>query len=171
MLQRSPTYVVSRPAKDPVANRLDARLPGSAGLRPDPLEERAAQHVLLQRCPQRPERVQEGHPRLRAMRQLAPDYDVDTHFTPALQPVGPAAVPGARRRPVRAPSARGKATVVTDTSTASPRRASGCSPARELAGRHHRHRHRAEAARSSAASRSPSTGNRSTSPRRWPTRA
>jgi cation diffusion facilitator CzcD-associated flavoprotein CzcO len=27
MLQRSPTYVVSRPAQDPVANKLRAKLP------------------------------------------------------------------------------------------------------------------------------------------------
>ena len=32
--------------------------------------------------------------------QLPDGYDVDTHFTPGLRPVGPAAVPGARRRPV-----------------------------------------------------------------------
>ena len=34
-------------------------------------------------------------------RRLPPGYDVDTHFKPALQPVGPARLPGARRRPVR----------------------------------------------------------------------
>ena len=47
MLQRSPTYVVSRPSEDGVANWLRAKLPAEARLRHHPVEERPARHVLL----------------------------------------------------------------------------------------------------------------------------
>ena len=36
-----------------------------------------------------------------AERRLPEGYDVEKHFGPQLQPVGPAAVPGAQRRPVQ----------------------------------------------------------------------
>ena len=47
MLQRSPTYVVSRPAQDPLANRLRAQAAGQARLPPDPLAQRAVRDVFL----------------------------------------------------------------------------------------------------------------------------
>ena len=40
MLQRSPTYVVSRPDQDAIANKLRKVLPDAVGVRPHPLEER-----------------------------------------------------------------------------------------------------------------------------------
>ena len=85
MLQRSPTYVVSRPAEDRLANRLRALL-----------GERAAyglirwRNVLLQqyvfwRARTHPTRVREWL--LRQVRErLGPDYDVATHFTPRYNP-------------------------------------------------------------------------------------
>ena len=47
-------------------------------------------------------------------RSLPAGYDVDTHFKPPLQPLGPAAVPGARRRPVQGDPRRASAEIVTD---------------------------------------------------------
>jgi cation diffusion facilitator CzcD-associated flavoprotein CzcO len=85
MLQRSPTYVISRPAEDRFANRL-------RGL----LGERAAywlvrwRNVLLQqyvfwRARTRPAGVRDWL--LRQVRaRLGPDYDVATHFTPRYNP-------------------------------------------------------------------------------------
>jgi monooxygenase len=85
MLQRSPTYVVSRPAQDPVANKLRARLPT-----------KLAYHVirwrnvlwgmyffrLCRRDPARAKNLILGGVRL----ALGPDYDVATHFTPRYNP-------------------------------------------------------------------------------------
>ena len=47
MLQRSPTYIVSRPAQDRVANWLRTKLPAKTAYGADALEERADGHVLL----------------------------------------------------------------------------------------------------------------------------
>jgi cation diffusion facilitator CzcD-associated flavoprotein CzcO len=85
MLQRSPTYVVSRPAQDPVANKLRARLP-----------EKLAYHLIrwrnvlwgmyfFQLSRRQPARVKQlilGGVRL----ALGPDYDIATHFTPRYNP-------------------------------------------------------------------------------------
>jgi monooxygenase len=85
MLQRSPTYVVSRPAQDPVANKLRARLP-----------KRLAYHLIrwrnvlwgmyfFQLSRRKPERVKQlilGGVRM----ALGPDYDIGTHFTPRYNP-------------------------------------------------------------------------------------
>ncbi len=85
MLQRSPTYVVSRPAQDPFADKLRRKLPS-----------RLAYHLIRWRnvllgmyffsqCRRHP-----GHAKqfiLRGVRSaLGPDYDVDTHFTPRYNP-------------------------------------------------------------------------------------
>jgi monooxygenase len=85
MLQRSPTYVVARPAEDPVANKLRARLPT-----------KLAYHLIrwrnvfwgmffFQLSRRRPQRVKElilGGVKL----ALGPDYDIGTHFTPRYNP-------------------------------------------------------------------------------------
>ncbi|ETR76519.1 FAD-containing monooxygenase EthA [Afipia sp. P52-10] len=85
MLQRSPTYVVSRPASDAMANTLRAKLPP-----------RVAYHLIrwrnvlfgmyfYQLCRRKPEQAKQlilGGVRA----QLGPDYDVDTHFTPRYNP-------------------------------------------------------------------------------------
>ena len=85
MLQRSPTYVVSRPAEDRFANWLRAKLPGKLAY--DIVRWR---NVLLgmfffNRARKRPERMKE---RLIGMvrEELGPDYDVETHFTPLYNP-------------------------------------------------------------------------------------
>jgi monooxygenase len=85
MLQRSPTYVVSRPAQDPFADKLRRKLPS-----------RLAYHLIrwrnvlwgmyfFRQCRRHP-----GHAKqfiLNGVRSaLGPDYDVDTHFTPRYNP-------------------------------------------------------------------------------------
>ena len=54
MLQRSPTYIVSVPERDPIADWLRARLPRRHGLRDRALEERGARHGVLQLLPPLP---------------------------------------------------------------------------------------------------------------------
>jgi cation diffusion facilitator CzcD-associated flavoprotein CzcO len=85
MLQRSPTYVVARPAEDPVANKLRARLPT-----------KLAYHLIrwrnvfwgmffFQLSRRRPQKVKDlilGGIRI----ALGPDYDIGTHFTPRYNP-------------------------------------------------------------------------------------
>ncbi|MGY3367622.1 cation diffusion facilitator CzcD-associated flavoprotein CzcO [Bradyrhizobium sp. GM2.4] len=85
MLQRSPTYVVSRPAQDPVANKLRRNLPT-----------RLAYHLIrwrnvmwgmffFQLSRRRPAKVKELV--LKGVQiALGPDYDVATHFTPRYNP-------------------------------------------------------------------------------------
>jgi monooxygenase len=85
LLQRSPTYVVSRPAADRIANRLRRILPSRiahAVTRWKNVTLGMAFYALSRR---RPEKVAR---RLVAMvrDQLGPDYDVATHFTPLYKP-------------------------------------------------------------------------------------
>jgi len=85
MLQRSPTYVVSRPARDAFANRLRRKLP--AGLAYHLIRWR---NVLLgmyffQLSRRQPARVKQlilGGVRM----ALGADYDIATHFTPRYNP-------------------------------------------------------------------------------------
>ncbi len=86
MLQRSPTYVVARPDVDAIANGLRKVLPDKARLRAHPGKNTLLQQVLYKRDPHGP-RQGEGLPaRAWSARQLGPDYDVDTHFTPTYDP-------------------------------------------------------------------------------------
>src|SRR3954452_3150945 len=85
MLQRSPTYIVSRPAQDPLANKLRRNLPS-----------RLAYHLIrwrnvmwgmyfFQLSRRRPAKVKELV--LKGVQMaLGPDYDVATHFTPRYNP-------------------------------------------------------------------------------------
>ncbi len=85
MLQRSPTYVVSRPAEDAVANALRKVLPSSwaYGLI-------RWRNVLLQKYFYHQARTQPKRVRRyltdRAQKALGPDYPVDPHFTPEYDP-------------------------------------------------------------------------------------
>jgi monooxygenase len=85
MLQRSPTYVVSRPAQDALANKLRRQLPA-----------RLAYHLirwrnvlwgmyffhLCRRDPARAKQLILGGVKV----ALGPDYDIGTHFTPRYNP-------------------------------------------------------------------------------------
>ncbi|HEV2817138.1 MAG TPA: NAD(P)/FAD-dependent oxidoreductase [Allosphingosinicella sp.] len=85
MLQRSPTYIVSRPSRDGLAHWLQRRLPAR-------LADRAIRwkNVLLgiyffSRARKRPEKARRTILRL-AAEQLPPGYDVERHFSPSYNP-------------------------------------------------------------------------------------
>ncbi|TKD50303.1 flavin-containing monooxygenase [Sphingomonas baiyangensis] len=85
MLQRSPTYVVSRPAEDRIANALRRVLPAAAayGLI-------RWRNVLLQQFFYKRMRANPASAKKRLLGwvrdHLGPDYDIDTHFTPRYDP-------------------------------------------------------------------------------------
>ncbi len=85
MLQRSPTYVVSRPAEDAFANNLRKWLP--AKLAYDIVRWRNVlfQMYFFNATRKHPQAAKQ---RIIAMvrEQLGPDYDIDTHFTPRYNP-------------------------------------------------------------------------------------
>jgi len=85
MLQRSPTYIVSMPAKDPVARTLQRVLPkrwsGSA-IKWFKAVTTQGSYVLSKRRPELMKRIL----RKGIERQLPEGYDIDTHFTPRYNP-------------------------------------------------------------------------------------
>ncbi|MGP7796133.1 flavin-containing monooxygenase [Sphingomonas sp. CLY1604] len=85
MLQRSPTYVVSRPAEDKVANWLRAKLPGRAAYGVTRWKNVLLGMLFYRIAKKRPEKFKA---RLIGMVRdhLGPDYDVATHFTPRYNP-------------------------------------------------------------------------------------
>jgi monooxygenase len=85
MVQRSPTYVVSRPAKDVIANTLRKLLPDALAYRLTRFKNVQMQRWVYQKTRTAPEKVKK---RLLDMvrKELGPDYDVETHFTPSYNP-------------------------------------------------------------------------------------
>ncbi|MBN8839189.1 MAG: NAD(P)/FAD-dependent oxidoreductase [Sphingomonadales bacterium] len=85
MLQRSPTYVVSRPAQDRTANWLRGVLPSRTAYGITRWKNVLFQMFFYRLARKNPEKTKE---RLIAMvrDQLGPDYDVATHFTPRYNP-------------------------------------------------------------------------------------
>ena len=113
MLQRSPTYVVSRPDVDPIANGLRRVLPETVAYRITRWKNVAMQQFVYRRTRTHPREVRA---KLLDMvrKELGPDYDVDTHFTPSYDPWDQrlCLVPNSDLfRAIRS----GKASVVTDT--------------------------------------------------------
>ena len=85
MLQRTPTYVVSRPAEDPLANSLRDRLPAKLAyglIRWRNVLMGMLFFTLARRRPARTRRRIIGWVR----DHLGPDYDVASHFTPPYDP-------------------------------------------------------------------------------------
>ena len=85
MLQRSPTYVVSRPAQDPVANKLRARLPSKLAYHLIRWRNVLWGMYFFQLSRRKPARVKQlilGGVKM----ALGPDYDIATHFTPRYNP-------------------------------------------------------------------------------------
>ncbi|MFZ5669507.1 MAG: flavin-containing monooxygenase [Pseudomonadota bacterium] len=85
MLQRSPTYVVSRPAQDALANWLRSKLPPMLAYGLTRWKNVLLTMVFYNLARKRPEKTRE---RLLGMvrEQLGPDFDVATHFTPRYNP-------------------------------------------------------------------------------------
>jgi monooxygenase len=115
MLQRSPSYVVSRPSVDPIAEKLKRWLPAKAAYRMTRWKNVLLGQYFFSLARKQPVKVKklliDG-----VQAQLGPDYDVARHFTPTYNPWDQrvCAVPdGDFFRMVK----RGRASVVTDTIT------------------------------------------------------
>jgi cation diffusion facilitator CzcD-associated flavoprotein CzcO len=85
MLQRSPTYVVARPAEDALANKLREKLPAKLAYHLIRWRNVLFGMYFFQLCRRRPE-VAKRMILGAARKQLPPDYDIDTHFTPRYNP-------------------------------------------------------------------------------------
>jgi cation diffusion facilitator CzcD-associated flavoprotein CzcO len=85
LLQRSPTYVVSRPEKDVIANTLRKFLPEMLAYNITRFKNVELQRIMYERTRTAPEKVKNFL--LRGVRKnLGPDYDVEKHFTPRYNP-------------------------------------------------------------------------------------
>jgi cation diffusion facilitator CzcD-associated flavoprotein CzcO len=85
MLQRSPTYIVALPGRDPIADFLRSKLPARVAypiVRWKNVVLQSAMYGLSRRAP----RFMRGVLRRGVERQLPPGYDVDTHFNPKYDP-------------------------------------------------------------------------------------
>jgi cation diffusion facilitator CzcD-associated flavoprotein CzcO len=85
MLQRSPSFYLSLPARDPIGDLLRKVLPerqAYAAVRWKNIRQMTALYRLCRRYPARMGRLL----RERAVKRLPAGYDVDTHFTPAYNP-------------------------------------------------------------------------------------
>ncbi len=85
MLQRSPSYVVSLPAEDPLAKSLSRWLPARA-LYPVMRWKSVLMMMLSFQFSRRRPRAMKAVIRKGIERQLPPGFDVDRHFTPAYNP-------------------------------------------------------------------------------------
>ncbi|HVU00943.1 MAG TPA: NAD(P)/FAD-dependent oxidoreductase [Polyangiaceae bacterium] len=85
MLQRSPTYVISRPSEDPAANWLRERLPEKVAYGITRWKNVLLGMAFFQAAKRRPEFIRKmilGGVR----KELGPEYDVRTHFSPRYAP-------------------------------------------------------------------------------------
>jgi cation diffusion facilitator CzcD-associated flavoprotein CzcO len=85
MLQRSPTYVVSAPDRDVVANTLRKVLPDNVAYRATRWKNTTMQQYIYRRTRTQPEKVRAQLLKM-VRKELGPDFDVDTHFTPSYNP-------------------------------------------------------------------------------------
>ena len=85
MLQRSPTYVVSRPAEDSFANSLRRWLPATWAYGLVRWRNVLGQMFLYDLAQKKPARVKKAIIDM-ARAALGPGHDVDTHFTPTYNP-------------------------------------------------------------------------------------
>ena len=84
MLQRSPTYVVARPAEDTIANTLRAYLPDSLAYRLTRAKNTKLQQFFYRQARAKPDTTKAKLVALTA--RAMPDTDVATHFTPTYNP-------------------------------------------------------------------------------------
>ena len=85
MLQRSPTYVVSAPEKDPVAKILQNFLPNKAAYFFVRWKNIIRQHWFFTLCKKNPKRVKDFI-LSQIRKELGPNYDIKKHFTPNYNP-------------------------------------------------------------------------------------
>jgi monooxygenase len=85
MVQRSPSYLLSLPAEDPVASALRRRLPAMAAYQAVRVKNVALMTLTYQLSRRRPELVKRLL-RKGVQDRLPEDFDVDTHFAPTYNP-------------------------------------------------------------------------------------
>jgi len=85
MLQRSPTYVVTRPSEDAIANWLHRRLPGRLGHALSRWKNILLQMYFYGVARLKPDATKKSILKF-AQLQLGPDYDVAKHFNPRYNP-------------------------------------------------------------------------------------
>jgi len=85
MLQRSPTYVISAPEKDRIANFLRHIMPAMWAYRLSRWKNVGFMTYIYQLSQRFPNFVKKGIIK-KASKQLGTDFDVDTHFTPRYRP-------------------------------------------------------------------------------------
>jgi cation diffusion facilitator CzcD-associated flavoprotein CzcO len=85
MLQRSPTYIISVPSKDPIANGLRKLIGNRLSYPVARWKNVLLQTSIYQLSRRRPQLIK-NMIRSGLKRQLPDDYDVDTHFKPRYQP-------------------------------------------------------------------------------------
>ena len=85
MLQRSPTYVVSRPGRDPFALRMNRWLPSKLAYLVTRWKNVSMQALIYQYSRRRPQKMKAFLLSL-TRRELAGKVDVDTHFNPKYNP-------------------------------------------------------------------------------------
>ncbi len=85
MLQRSPTYIVSRPSKDAIANWLYRKLPEAMAHALSRWKNVLLQMYFYNVARRKPEAARNAIIKL-AQAELPPDVDVATHFTPRYNP-------------------------------------------------------------------------------------
>jgi len=85
MLQRSPTYIVSRPAQDKMANWLRKWMPSKMAYGAVRWRNILMGMYFFNRARSQPKKVADFIVK-QAQKQLGPDYDVKTHLTPRYNP-------------------------------------------------------------------------------------
>lgn len=85
MIQRSPTWVIARPAIDRIALALRAFLPEALAYRLVRWKNVTFQRWIYRQTRTRPEKVR-AHLLAEARRHLGPAHDIDKHFTPTYEP-------------------------------------------------------------------------------------
>lgn len=85
MLQRSPTYVVTRPAEDPVAKFLNRWLPASWAHRLARIKNVFLSHYIFTKAKKKPDKVRE-YLRDMVKDEVGDAVDVDVHFNPKYNP-------------------------------------------------------------------------------------
>ncbi|HZR54528.1 MAG TPA: NAD(P)/FAD-dependent oxidoreductase [Streptosporangiaceae bacterium] len=85
MLQRSPSYILTLPAEDPIATRLRSMLGERRASAITRWKNVLAQSLIYRLSRRRPEMIR-GWIRKLTIKQLPDGYDVDTHFKPEYNP-------------------------------------------------------------------------------------
>jgi cation diffusion facilitator CzcD-associated flavoprotein CzcO len=113
MLQRSPTYIVARPAEDKLANWLRRKLPAKTAYALTRWKNVLLQQYFFRAMRKHPEKAKKTLVDM-VRQELGPEHDVETHFTPRYNPWDQrlCLIPDAD---LFATLREGKASVVTDT--------------------------------------------------------